>query len=377
MHPTPLELVLNTARKPTLAALPYASDPAYFAFPPVMALENNLLTLSISQIDDRPSSVDTLENSMETNGMVVMITCLVGSAFALGQAGAPQGPAPEYPTPMTAIPGVVSADARMERIWTGQLSADGVIGDADGTVLLIEPKAHRVNRMTTDGSLTLWLEDTNEVGGIAIDPNGRYISVERDVPRVRVLYPERRVLADTFEGEPIGRLADIVADSKGGVYITELPTSSVLYLNPQGQLSRVGPDIPGANGIMLSPDERTLYVTNREAGILAFDVQPDGSIRNRRAFAQPEGGQDGLAIDAAGRLYIASDIGVQAYTPEGRHLGLIPAPRDVTSIAFAGPDKKTLYLIGRGHDGPGGGEADARSLYKVPMIAEGFKGRAK
>jgi gluconolactonase len=128
---------------------------------------------------------------------------------------------------------------------------------------------------------------------------------------------------------------------------------------------------------MLSPDERTLYVTNTEAGILAFDVQPDGSLRNSRPFAKPEGGQDGLAIDAAGRLYIASDIGVQVYSPQGQHIGLIPAPRHLTSLGFAGTDKKALYFIGSGHDGPRGGEADARSLYRVSMIAEGFKGRAK
>jgi gluconolactonase len=110
---------------------------------------------------------------------------------------------------------------------------------------------------------------------------------------------------------------------------------------------------------------------------LTFDVQPDGSIRNGRPFARPEGGQDGLAVDAAGRLYIASDIGVQLYSAQGQHLGLIPTPREITSLGFAGPDKKMLYFIGRGHDGPGGGGADARSLYRIAMVTEGFKGRAK
>ncbi len=315
---------------------------------------------------------------MKTKAMLAVMSCFLGSTLTFGQAPAqPQQPAAEKQTPVTAIPGVIAAGARFQRVWTGQRSADGVIGEADGSVLLLEQRAQRVSRVTNDGKITPWLEDTNEVGGIAIDPRGRYITAERDIPRVRVLHPERRILADTFEGKPIGRLADIVGDTKGGVYVTELPTSSVLYLNPAGQLARVGPDIPGANGIMLSPDERTLYVTNTQAGLLAFDVQPDGSLRNRRPFAKPEGGQDGLAVDATGRLYIASDLGVQVYSPQGQHVGLIPTPRDITSLAFAGPDKKTLYIIGRGHDGPGGGEGDARSLYKLPMIAEGFKGRAK
>jgi gluconolactonase len=315
---------------------------------------------------------------MKTKAILAIIACFLVPALTSAQGGQqPQQPMADKQTPVTAIPGVIAAGAKFERLWTGQRSADGVIGEPDGTVLLLEQRAHRVSRVSNDGKITLWLEDTNETGGIAIDPKGRYISVERMLPRVRELHPQRRVIADTFEGKPIGRLADIVGDTKGGVYITELPTSSVIYINPAGQLARVGPDIPGANGIMLSPDERTLYVTNTQAGILAFDVQPDGSLRNRRPFAKPEGGQDGLAVDAAGRLYIASDLGVQVYSPQGQHLGLIPTPREITSIAFAGPQKRTLYLIGRGHSDAGGGDGDARSLYRIPMTAEGFKGRAK
>ena len=102
------------------------------------------------------------------------------------------------------------------------------------------------------------------------------------------------------------------------------------------------------NGIMLSPDERTLYVTNG-GSILAFDVQPDGKVTNRRDFAKLEGGNgDGMAIDAAGRLFVTSAPGVQVFSPDGKYLGTIPAPRSVISVAFSGPDKKTLYVVGSG-----------------------------
>ena len=86
---------------------------------------------------------------------------------------------------------------------------------------------------------------------------------------------------------------------------------------------------------------------------------------------------DGLAIDSEGRVYDCSRLGIQVMSPDGKSLGLIPMPRGATTLAFAGPDKKTLYIIGRGHDGPGGDGALARSMYKVPMLAQGFKGRAK
>jgi gluconolactonase len=297
----------------------------------------------------------------------------------LSQAPAQQQPGPDKQTVAASIPGVVAAGTKVERVWTGQEAADGLISENDGTLLLPEQgRAHRISRVDRNGKVTLYLEDTNEAGGVAIDPKGRVIAIERNPPsRVRVLAPERKVLADAFEGKPFQRLSDIVGDQKGGVYFTESPSSSVFYLSPGGQLMRLANDIQSANGIMLSPDEKTLYVTNTPNGILAFDVQPDNSLRNRRIFAKPEGGQDGLAVDAAGRLYVASDLGVQVFSPQGQHLGLIPTPRETTTLAFAGPDKKTLYVVGRGNDGSNGNAPTARSMYKISMLAEGFKGRPK
>jgi gluconolactonase len=314
---------------------------------------------------------------MKTKAIFMIMACVLGSALMLRPAAAAQEPQAERSVTTQAIPGVVAAGVRVEHVWKGLQAADGLISEPDGTLLLPEQRADRISRFSADGTVTLYLEDTNEAGGIAFDATGRLISVERRMPQLRVLVPERRVLADTFEGEPLQRLSDIIADQKGGVYFTEGRNASVYYLNGAGGLIRVADDIDGANGITLSPDERTLYVTNREAGILAYDVAPDGTIRNRRPFVKPEGGEDGMAVDAAGRLYVAGQAGVQVFSPQGQFLGLIPVPRPTTTLAFAGPDKKTLYVIGRGNDLPGGDSGDARSMYRISMLAEGFKGRAK
>ena len=314
---------------------------------------------------------------MKTKAVFTIMGCVLGSALMLRPAAARQQAQAETPITTQRIPGVVAAGTRVERVWTGLRAADGLISEPDGTLLLPEQRADRISRFSADGTITLYLEDTNEAGGIAFDAMGRLISVERRMPRVRVLVPERRVLVDAYEGEPLQRLSDIVADQKGGVYFTEGANSAVYYLDSGGGLTRVASDIDGANGVTLSPDERTLYVTNREAGILAYDVAQDGSIENSRPFVKPEGGQDGMAVDGAGRLYVAGRSGVQVFSPQGQFLGLIPVPRPTTTLAFAGPDKKTLYVIGRGNDGPGGDSGDARSMYRISMVAEGFKGRAK
>ena len=150
-------------------------------------------------------------------------------------------------------------------------------------------------------------------------------------------------------------------------------------------MSSIGANLR-TNGIMLSPDEKILYVTNGPV-VVAFDVQPDGGVRNQRDFAKLEAGGsgDGLAVDAAGRLYVTSSPGVQVFNGDGKYLGLIPTPRPVTSVAFSGPGKRTLYVVGGGALNPDGTEVstlqdvrnNAKSIFKIPMLAQGFTGRAK
>src|SRR5262249_49424776 len=108
---------------------------------------------------------------------------------------------------------------------------------------------------------------------------------------------------------------------------------------------------------------------------------------NRRNFARLEAGGngDGMAIDAAGRVYVTSGPGVQVFAPDGKYLGLIPTPRGVISVAFSGAGKKTLYVVGSGaldpdgreHAEPAGRRNNAKSIFKISLLAEGFKGRAK
>jgi len=125
-------------------------------------------------------------------------------------------------------------------------------------------------------------------------------------------------------------------------------------------------------------------VTNG-ATIVAFDIQPDGTVRSQHDFGKVEGGGDGMTIDSAGRLYVTSQPGVQVLSSEGKYLGIIPTPRSVISAAFSGPGKKTLYVVGAGALGPDGKEFktpegvrnNAKSIYKIEMLAQGFKGGAK
>jgi gluconolactonase len=328
-------------------------------------------------------------------------TTLVAAAWLAAMAPAAQAQqllAGEREAAVVAIPGVVAAGARWEIVTAGFNNMDGMVGTADGGVLFAQEQTNSIRKLDPAGHETVYVADTHGAGAVSIDTRGRLYAVQRtctdpglhlgpaclEQPMVSQLAPERRMLANSLaDGKPLGRVNDIVADGKGGAYFT---VGGVYYVNADGVVSVVADKDIRTNGVMLSRDGRTLYVSNN-TDVQAFDVQPDGTTRNRRTFGGLAGdmGGDGMAIDGMGRLYVTAAAGVHVLSPEGAHLGLIPTPRRPISLAFSGPDKRILFVIQNGAVGPDGKNwttpegvrNTAMTLYRLPMLAEGFKGRPK
>ena len=224
-------------------------------------------------------------------------------AFARSSAQAPAPPVVAETT-ATAIPGVIAAGTKVEVIKSGFSGTEGPIGMPDGSLIFTETQANRITRIDKDNNLTTFLENTNGSNGLAFDSKGRLISVQTTPGKtlIGVIYPkgQEATLSDNFDGKPYGRPNDLVVDKKGGVYFSEPgperharaagatpPLSPAVYYVPAGGKSmRIAEGIARPNGIQLSPDEKTLYV-NDTAGeyVLAFDIKPDGSVGNRRNFA--------------------------------------------------------------------------------------------
>jgi gluconolactonase len=314
---------------------------------------------------------------------LVAVWSVVASAVMLGQGGGSSTPSA---TVAPSIPGVVAAGTKVQLIVSGLHGGEGPVAMPDGSVLFTEQDVNKILRIDALGKVSTYLEHTNRATGLAYDRQGRLIGVGSIKPQVLVFAPTRSVLAETFEGEPLLHPGDLVVDRKGGIYFADkgyytdplneknrdaasqrAEKPAIFYLKPSGQLVKVTSAVPKPNGIELSPDEKTLYVAPPDKRVFAFDVQDDGSVRNQRTFVdlQGEGGADGFAVDEAGRLYAATRSGVEVISPQGKYLGTIPIPIKPANLAFAGPNKKTLYVVSRG------------AAYKIDMIAEGIKSRAK
>ena len=178
------------------------------------------------------------------------------------------------------------------------------------------------------------------------------------------------MLAESYQGEPLdcvgGVINDVTADSSGGVYFT---MGGLFYANPKGVVTRYGENLT-TNGVILSGDEKTLYVTNG-ATLAAFDVQRDGSLTNQREFAKfTAGGGDGARDRRGGRLYVTTNPGVEVIGPDGKHLGVIPTPRGVISVRSAGRTRRRCSSSREARRTPSGNEvANAAQVWSIPMIA--------
>jgi gluconolactonase len=317
----------------------------------------------------------------------------LASTIALAQG---QPPPVVAETTATAIPGVIAAGTKIEVIKSGFTGTEGPVTLPNGDLIFTETQANRITRIDKDTNQTsVFLENTNGSNGLGFDAKGRLISVQTTpgATKIGVIYPKgsEATITDNFDGKPYGRPNDLVVAKNGGVYFSEpgpnatpgqpppkppLPPA-VYYVPAGGKARQIATGIERPNGITLSPDEKTLYVNNTNGEyVLAFDVAADGSVSNRRNFAKypsvtrtPEGGfvsgADGLALDAEGRLYVVANGGVHVFSPKGDLLGTIPVSLSPQNIAFAGADKKTLYIVGRG------------AAFKVRLLASGYAGRAK
>jgi len=314
-----------------------------------------------------------------------------------GRGRGPAAPATFDAKPYTvsAIPGVIAAGAKWTEVFQEDgNNADGLIPTKDGGVLFAQNDDNRIGKIDKNGKITYAYTGLNVPGSLAMNSKGTLFVLNRgygglsgtahDYASIDTLEPQKKVFANKdANGDPLdcigGVLNDAVADSKGGVYFT---MAGLYYAAPDGKVSKQdakdGNPPLATNGIILSPDEKHVLVTN--AGSLAIlDVGAGGQLSNQRKFADFDraglaegqgGGGDGSCFDAAGRYYATSANGVQVFDKDGKHLGTIPASRGLVSVTISG---KTMYVVTAANVNGN------RKVWidSIPLLAQGPKGRAK
>jgi len=280
--------------------------------------------------------------------------------------------------PQGGIHGVVGAGVQPELVQEGFVFTEGPVGTADGGLYFSDIRANQTYHLDPNGKITLVREHTNGSNGLALAHDGSLLAAEGDGKKISRWSRDWRgtTLTESFDGKPFLAPNDLIADARGGIYFTDpgprplVPgrKAYVFYL-PAGakQPLLVEDQIVRPNGLTLTNDRKTLIVDDTVGDtVFAFDVQPDGTVKNKRAFARlhdtptgQESGADGLALDRDGRVYITTVSGVQVFDSAGQYLGTIRVPRQPANVAFSGPDKRTLYITAR------------EGLYRLKMLSQG------
>ena len=245
----------------------------------------------------------------------------------------------------------------------------------------------RIMRTDLKGNLETFMESCGHCNGMMFDGNSKLIACRMDGELISIDTASKLIksLLSKYQGNRFNACNDLVIDKTGGIYFTDpryrapdpwpQAKEAFYYRSNKGEVTRLGDDLAAPNGIILSPDEMTLYVVpSMQKQVYAYSVKSPGMIANKRVLyeiKQPaekeNSGGDGLSIDVQGNLYLTTDLGVQVVSAQGKLLGILSFPEQPANCSFGGREMKTLYATCR------------TGLYSVEMPIAGhlFSGKVE
>ncbi len=235
-------------------------------------------------------------------------------------------------------------------VGDGYRATDGPAVNATGEMFFTDTPNNKIYRAGANGKTALFAENTNGGNGMMFGPDGRlYVGATRT--KQLVAYDgsgKAEVLAQDVT------INDLAVNVKGDLYFTDTPGKKVWYVPKGGTPRMVDEGIDAPNGVLFSPDQTLLYVSDYVGQLSwVFQIQPDGSLAHKQKYfyvhvpdAATRSGADGMAVDTAGRVYITTPLGVQVFDQIGKCHAIIPAPQRaaLSNVEFGGPNFDEMYV---------------------------------
>lgn len=274
----------------------------------------------------------------------------------------------------------IGPTAAITKLHGGFEFAEGPAEDGHGNLYFSDIPTNRIYKLEQDGRLSIFLEPSGHANGLMFNSAGTLFACQMD-GQVVAIDPESKkvtVVAAQYQDKRLNAPNDLVLDRTGGLYFTDpryrapqpLPqgTEAVYYVAPDGAVTRLIDNLQAPNGVILTPDEKTLYVTPTEQKeVWAYPIESPGKLGAGRVFctlkqAEENGhaGGDGVAIDSAGNLYVCTALGIQVCAADGTLRGVLAVPEPPANVTFGPPDLKVLFVTAR------------TSLYTLPVEVPGF-----
>ena len=284
---------------------------------------------------------------------------------------------------MRLIPAVLAAcaalfaqdfsDLTVDKVEGGFRFTEGPAWSKEGFLIFSDVPHDRILKWVPGQKSVVFREHSNGANGNAFDAQGRLYTCESRTRRVVRLDKdgEIEVLADKWEGKRLNAPNDIVVSRNGHAYFTdpafgsqadtrELDFYGVYHIPPKAPMKLVGKFTGRPNGIALSGNGRTLYVSNTDdRNVRAYDLDRNGDASNERVvISDIDGPPDGIRLDEKGNLYVSAN-GLAVYTPAGKLLHTIPLGEVPSNCTFGDEDFKSLYITAR------------TSVYRVRLDVKG------
>jgi gluconolactonase len=283
---------------------------------------------------------------------------------------------------------ILAPGAKVEKVASGCKFTEGPAWDGKGNLYFSDSPNNRIMVYRESGKSEVWKSPARGANGMLFDAKGRLVTcnsqLASDGRSVTRYEPDGKitVLASAYQGKKLNSPNDLAIDNVGRIYFTdprygetgdvEQDRMAVYRIETDGKLTRVIGDVQVPNGILITPDGRTLYLADNspaEGGartLIAYDVHADGKVIRRKVLYDlgKERGIDGMVLDTEGNIYATAGTeaktGVYVISPQGKLLTFIRTPETATNCTFGGKDLKTLYITG------------GESLYRVRTRTKGW-----
>jgi len=237
-----------------------------------------------------------------------------------------------------------------ELVAEGFAFTEGPAVDAKGTLYFTDVFRGKIFRLNEAGKAEVFIDQSFGTNGLMFGPDGRLYGCQNGKKRI-VAYDSAG--KDTVIAEDV-KSNDLVVTRAGAIYFTDPENQQIWYISPRGEKRVVERGLGYANGIALWPDQGTLVVADMKGfNLWAYRVEPDGSLKFKQPYytmqlpaGKIDSGADGMKIDAAGRAYVATHLGLQVFDPQGRLSGIIAKPQTawLSNVIIGGPNLDTLYV---------------------------------
>lgn len=259
---------------------------------------------------------------------------------------------------------IMPEGATAKKIASGFKFTEGPAVDQEGNLFFTDIPNNTIIKITPAGKQTVFRKKSGAANGLMFDAEGRLVACEGG--RRRVTRTEKSgkiiVLADSYKDKKLNSPNDLIIGRDGSIYFTdprfggvgdvEQPVEGVYRIAPDGKFTLVIDDMKKPNGIFLSPDQKTLYVSDSAQKLVrAYTVKPEGSFTDGRDFAKmasdKPGAPDGMTLDIRGNLYATGPGGTWVFDKTGKHLLTIETDEIPANCTFGGKDNQTLYITAR------------------------------